>query len=153
MKKSLAVHIFWNIVKPFRKLYWFTFRPKAYGVKCLIQCQNMFLFVRNSYGRKLWTIPGGAIDKGETAEDAVKREVQEEIGVFLTKVHFIGTYMSEREYKRDTVYCYSAMVSDILINPNPQEVEEVRWMMFNELPANRSFAIQEIINLYNKKTT
>lgn len=32
----------------------------------------------------LWVIPGGGIDAGETKEDAVKREILEEVGIDVT---------------------------------------------------------------------
>jgi len=45
---------------------------------------NHVLIGKNSKGGvydNLWVIPGGGIDGGETKEDAVKREVLEEVGI------------------------------------------------------------------------
>lgn len=33
---------------------------------------------------ELWVIPGGGIDKGETKEDAVRREIHEEVGIDIS---------------------------------------------------------------------
>ncbi len=39
----------------------------------------------------LWSIPGGRIEAGESAEDAVVREVLEETGVAVTVLREVGT--------------------------------------------------------------
>lgn len=51
--------IFNKIANPILKIYWFIFRPKTYGVKVILRCGGKFLLIRNSYGKKHWTFPGG----------------------------------------------------------------------------------------------
>ncbi len=40
----------------------------------------------DTFGAGMWSLPGGSIEEGETAEEAVKREAQEEIGVYLSEI-------------------------------------------------------------------
>ncbi len=42
-------------------------------------------------GRGLWSVPGGRIEPGETAEEAVIREVREETGLSVTCGPLLGT--------------------------------------------------------------
>lgn len=44
-----------------------------------------------------WGIFGGQIERGETPEQAVRREAKEEIGIELTNLEFFKRYESNRE--------------------------------------------------------
>src|SRR3989344_1629547 len=94
------------ILNPFRKLYWFIFRPETKGVKAVIEHGGKILLVRLGYAHKKWTLPGGKVDRGESFERAVVREVQEEVGINSDEVFFIGEYFNQREFKKDIVKCF-----------------------------------------------
>src|SRR5258707_14303163 len=42
-------------------------------------------------GRGLWSVPGGRVEAGETAEEAVVREVREETGLIVVTGPLIGS--------------------------------------------------------------
>ena len=44
-----------------------------------------------------WAFFGGGIDKGETPEQAVRREAKEELGIELKNIDFLGRYVSPFE--------------------------------------------------------
>ncbi|KKT42310.1 MAG: ADP-ribose pyrophosphatase [Candidatus Giovannonibacteria bacterium GW2011_GWA2_44_13b] len=142
------VKIFYKVLSPFRKFYWFIFRPKTYGVKTLIEFENKFLFIRNSYGIKHWTFPGGGKNRAESAEEGARREVLEETGISLPELIYLGEYKSTRQYKRDTVYCFYAKVNSVSYKIDPVEIEEVRWFAFDNIPSFRSKAVDEVLDLY-----
>ena len=84
--KNKLIRLFYKIINPFRKLYWFIFRPKIRGVKCVIEYNDSILLVRISYAHKGWTLPGGGVKRRETFEEAARREAKEETGIILPVV-------------------------------------------------------------------
>lgn len=137
MKKIIKV--FNPIIWFFVRIYWFIFRPSGYGVKVVITCGNDILFVRHAYGYKTWTFPGGSIKNGEKKEDAIKREVKEEVGINLSQVSFLGHFVSTKEYKKDNIFVYCSKVESKDFKKDDFEIEEVRWFNINntpELPKN-----------------
>ncbi|MBN1845734.1 MAG: NUDIX hydrolase [Sedimentisphaerales bacterium] len=46
-----------------------------------------------------WDLPGGFIEHEETAEDALVREVREELNISITDLRFFGTFPNRYPYK------------------------------------------------------
>lgn len=142
--------IYFDFIRPFQHLYYFIARPRTYGVKILLKNGNKFLLLRNTYGLKHWTFPGGHIENNETPKQAAIRETLEETGILISKPTQIGIYKSNRYYKRDTVYCYYCQINQSKVLHDPREILETKWIDINNLPSPRSFAVDEVVNLYKK---
>ncbi|HET9847379.1 MAG TPA: NUDIX domain-containing protein [Candidatus Dormibacteraeota bacterium] len=50
------------------------------------------LLVRHSYGKRNWDLPGGGRHAGESMEQALRRELHEEIGVEIASLELRGVY-------------------------------------------------------------
>ena len=137
---------FWFIVSPIRKFYWFIFRPKTKGVKCMIQWQDKILFVRISYAHKGWTVPGGGVDKDETFEQAVRREVKEEVGIILGEVKMFREYITTKEYKIDTVQCFWSKVERSDFKIDNTEIVEAKWSDINNIPEPHRPGLVEVLS-------
>lgn len=103
-------------------------------VAAVIQCGDRFLICRRPEGKNhggLWEFPGGKVDAGETLEDALKRELEEELAVETTSV---GTAMfSVHDQKSGFEICF--LPARITGDPQPREHSDLAWALLHELPA------------------
>src|SRR3989304_879409 len=82
------------------RIYSFIFRPIRMGVRVMmIQDGNVWL-VRPTYLRG-WVMPGGGLKRGETLEEAARREAREETGAELGKITLMGAYSNLTEWNTD----------------------------------------------------
>jgi ADP-ribose pyrophosphatase YjhB (NUDIX family) len=123
-----------RVIYPLLRLYWFLVRPKTFGVQCVIQQGDAILLVRNTYGRKQWTFPGGSIARGESAEAAVRREVREEVSLPLQQLQHLGSLDMTIDYKRDHVEVFAGVAPHRQVTTDPVEILEARWFQPNGLP-------------------
>src|SRR5947199_6468462 len=87
---------------------WFLLsRPMTLGVRALvIDEQNRVLLVRHTYVAG-WHLPGGGVEKGETALDSLTRELREEGNIELEeepRLH--GFFFNRKVSPRDHVAVY-----------------------------------------------
>lgn len=123
-----------QLMYPWLKLYWLLVRPKTFGVQGVIQHEGDILLVRNTYGRQEWTFPGGSIARGETEEDAIRREVREEVGLDLELLQHLGTFDATIHYKQDHVAVFAGTSPDRRVTIDPVEILEARWFQPKHLP-------------------
>ena len=66
------------------------------AVKALIVSNGKFLIIRRSsqarHKEGAWDFPGGRLEFGESAEDALIREVSEEVGLDISYKRIIGSW-------------------------------------------------------------
>ncbi len=83
-----------------------------------------------SRGGGRWTGPGGHIEPGETAEEAVRRELAEEAGIEVTVTGLTGVYS-----KRDPAVVFVSYRGATDGEPVAgEETDEVRWFAPHEVP-------------------
>src|SRR5687767_9029804 len=74
-----------------------------------------------------WCQPGGAIEPGEAACDAVVREAREEVGVAVRAVRELwSTTSDDGEWRLR--WWLAERVDDAALAPDPREVAETRWV-------------------------
>jgi len=75
------------------------------GVSALIvNNKNEFLVVNLvSFEDKFFAIPGGGVEEGESLEDAVYREIQEELGILKESLEYLGKSKSPLIFKFKTI--------------------------------------------------
>ena len=144
------IPLIYKFVYPFFKFYWFVFRPKTRGVICLILSGDELLLIRQTYGGSAWTLSGGGFRKNETKEEAVKREVKEELGLNITP-EYIGKFTHNPEHKIDTVSCFLARVEKVDPKIDHLEIKEAKWWNINNLPEDHSMSLQRVILMHKSR--
>lgn len=129
------------------RLYWFLFRPNGYGVKCVIQRpDSKVLFIKNTYGKGYWNFPGGHINRSETAEEAVKREVFEEVGIILDSVTLVVSFLSTLEHKRDHIAVFTAYTEAPVGSVQKSEIADFQWCHIDDYPKPLSGVAKMVLN-------
>lgn len=120
------------------------------GVSALIiNNKEEFLLVNlNSFEEKYFAIPGGGIEDGETLEDSVYREINEELGIDKSLLEFIGegknplltTFKTPKikdgiEYQGSERYFFGFRFigNDNDIKLQLEEVRMYKWVSFTDL--------------------
>lgn len=82
-------------------------RGLTLGVRAVVEdARGGLLLVRHSYVPG-WHFPGGGVEPGESAAEALGRELREEAGVEIGgKVDLFGVYLNRRLAARDHVLLY-----------------------------------------------
>ncbi|MCH7700483.1 MAG: NUDIX domain-containing protein [Planctomycetes bacterium] len=117
------------------------------GVVAVLRDDEKYLMIRRAEGEVApgwWCFPGGAIEDGETEEQALVREVREEVGLDVRPIERIWTWNRDDGLLVLT-WWRSELLGGVLL-PNPDEVAEARWMTPSQieslpkvLASNREF--------------
>jgi 8-oxo-dGTP pyrophosphatase MutT (NUDIX family) len=119
---------------------WWT-RAVTLGVRAVVLDEaNRVLLVRHSYTPG-WYLPGGGVDRGETAEAAAIREVREETGVLCRGRPLLHGLFHNARLKRDHVVCYVIRDFDPAPVSAPDwEIAETGFFALDALPEGTTAA-------------
>jgi 8-oxo-dGTP pyrophosphatase MutT (NUDIX family) len=90
-----------------------------------------------------WALPGGGVDRGESAVHAACRETAEETGLDVRVAGLVGVYTDPRhvmryddgEVRQQFSICFRAEPIGGSLRPQPGETSEARWVPASDLPS------------------
>ncbi len=88
---------------------------------------------RYTIGRIEWEIPAGKVEKGETIEDAARRESIEETGCTLRDLRFLCSQNPANGMSDCVCHIFAAKVADEGAIKDIDEVAGKRWMSIPEV--------------------
>lgn len=128
------------------RAWWRVRRPLSVGVHVLLVRDEQVLLVRHTYLHS-WFAPGGGVERGETLEEAIRREAREEVGATLHDLRLMGIYTSFKESKSDHVVMFVS-TEFAVDGTSDREIEETRWYPLDALPDDLSPATARRIEDY-----
>lgn len=110
------------------------FGPVAAVGAIVTRGRGELLFIRRARepGKGKWGLPGGFVDAGETGEQALFREIAEEIGLALTQASYLLTLPNQYDYRGVIapvidLFFLCQLDAPQMISPAAEEVDFFEW--------------------------
>ncbi len=109
---------------------------------CLVINGKNEILLQHRTDTHLWSIPGGAVELGETVEEAVRREVFEETSITVNELHFFQVFSGESQHitypNGDEVYFVNLVFEcrdfEGTVKVNDHESSELEFFAYDSLP-------------------
>lgn len=117
---------------------------KTRVVAAVMKRENRYLICQRPVHKRhggLWEFPGGKCELGETDSDAVRRELQEELGIIVNNVGVVLFTAADP----DSEFMIAFLPTTINGEPEPIEHSALAWATISELqqlplaPSDRQF--------------
>ena len=123
------------LVRPLYQAYTRRVRGMTLGVLALVvDAEGRVLLVRHTYSRG-WHMPGGGVERGESAGEAMERELIEEAGVrALGPLELISIHSAEAHFRGDHIVLFRVREWEAGDPTQTGEIAETGWFATDALP-------------------
>jgi 8-oxo-dGTP pyrophosphatase MutT (NUDIX family) len=124
-----------RLVRPFYQAYSRRKRGMTLGVRALVRDgEGRVLLVRHTYSRG-WHMPGGGVERGETAALAMERELMEEAGILATApLELVSVHSAEAHFRGDHILLFRVPRWEAREPTQTGEIAEIAWFSPEALP-------------------
>ena len=114
------------------RLFWLVTQRKKSRVRAIVlnQTHDQILLVKNISYRK-FHLPGGGIEKGESSESAIVREIKEELNLDIKVLYMFGKYKYGQKERYVEVFITESAAEDFY---KQWELANAQWFQLTELP-------------------
>jgi len=121
--------------RPWFRLYARLSRGLTLGVRgVVVDPEGRILLVEHTYIPG-WHLPGGGVERGEPAIDALGRELEEEAGVKLVGApRLVSIHSNHRRFRGDHVLVYLVQTWTPTPATSRGEIHQIGWFARDRLP-------------------
>lgn len=106
-------------------------------VAAIIKKQDKIFITRRSYGEfaDMWEFPGGKIELGESREEALIREVKEELELDINNLEYLTTVEYDYPNFHLTMHCFICEIcgGELVLNA----YNDAKWVSLEELSTQK----------------
>jgi 8-oxo-dGTP diphosphatase len=102
----------------------------------LVDSSGRVLLQRRRPGRAmagLWEFPGGKVEDGERAEEALIREIEEELGITLARESLVPACFASAEVAGRPMILLLFICREWIGEPRPLDSDGLRWVELREM--------------------
>lgn len=135
-------------IEPFTRPLFFAWsrvsRGMTLGVRGLaVDGEGRVLLVKHTY-LDGWWLPGGGVERGQTCEEALVREMREEAGLIVEgRPVLASVHSNERFFRGDHVLVYRIDRFSITDRAGRGEIADIGWFHPAALPADTTRATRD----------
>lgn len=102
-------------------------------VAAIIKKEDEIFITKRGYGEfiDMWEFPGGKIEEGESREEALKREIKEELELGIKNLEFLTTIDYDYSNFHLTMHCYICAIDGGHLKLNVHN--DAKWVNINML--------------------
>lgn len=106
-------------------------------VAAIIKKEDKIFIIRRSYGdfADMWEFPGGKIEAGESKEEALVREIREELELDINNLDYLTTVDYDYPTFHLTMHCFTCEIcgGELVLNAH----NDAKWVSLSELQSQK----------------